>query len=74
MENALGRTERATYYSSMSKKISDALIRPLPMGYWDEKNLRFIDWVDRNGKVHDHIHLLANALPVTIGCMRQQHR
>ncbi len=67
MENALGRTERATYYSSMSKKISDALIRPLPMGYWDQKNLRFIDWVDRNGNVHDHIHLLANALPVTFG-------
>ena len=67
MENALGRKERATFYSSMSKKISDALIQPLPMGYWDEKNLRFIDWVDRNGKVHDHIHLLANALPVTFG-------
>jgi hypothetical protein len=37
------------------------------MGYWDEKNQRFIDWVDRNGKAHDHIHLLANTLPVTYG-------
>jgi hypothetical protein len=37
------------------------------MGYWDENNQRFVDWVDRDGKVHDHIHLLANALPVTYG-------
>ena len=37
------------------------------MGYWDEKNQRFIDWVDRDGKPHDHIHLLANTVPVTLG-------
>jgi len=35
------------------------------MGYWDETTHRFIDWVDRDGKAHDHIHLLANTLPVT---------
>jgi hypothetical protein len=65
MERALGRQEKATYYDGVSKKIADALIKPLPMGYWDEKNQRFIDWVDRDGQVHDHIHLLANTLPVT---------
>ena len=67
MENALRAEERAAFYSGISKKISHTLVQPLPMGYWDEKNLRFIDWVDRNGNVHDHIHLLANALPVTFG-------
>jgi len=43
------------------------LVAPLPAGFWDPKNQRFIDWVDRNGKAHDHIHLLANELPVTFG-------
>ena len=51
----------------IQRKWPDALVAPLPMGYWDAKNQRFIDWVDRNGKAHDHIHLLANELPVTFG-------
>ena len=67
MESSLGRKERAAYYSGVSKKIAGVLVQPLPMGYWDEKNQRFIDWVDRNGRAHDHIHLLANTLPVTYG-------
>jgi hypothetical protein len=67
IENLLHRPDKATHFSEVSKKIADALIEPLPNGYWDEKNQRFIDWVDRNGKVHDHIHLLANTLPVTFG-------
>jgi hypothetical protein len=45
--------------------MANVLIAPLPMGYWNLDKQRFIDWVDRNGKVHDHIHLLANQLPVT---------
>ena len=67
MESLLGRQEKAAYYSGVSKKIAKALIEPLPMGYWDEKRQRFTDWVDRNGQTHDHIHLLANALPVMFG-------
>lgn len=67
MEGTLGRKEQAAYYTGVSKKIAGALIQPLPMGYWDEKNQRFIDWVDRNGRAHDHIHLLANTLPVMFG-------
>ena len=47
--------------------MSDALVAPLPMGYWDAANGRFIDWVDRDGKAHDHLHLLANELPVVFG-------
>jgi hypothetical protein len=43
------------------------LVAPFPMGYWDAQNKRFIDWVDRDGKAHDHIPLLANELPVTFG-------
>ncbi len=67
METALARPQKATQYQALSRKIAHALIQPLPMGYWDEKNQRFIDWVDRNGQVHDHTHLLANTLPVTFG-------
>ena len=67
MENLLGRQAKAASYAATSKKLADALILPLPDGYWDEKNQRFIDWVDRDGKSHDHIHLLANTVPVTFG-------
>jgi hypothetical protein len=67
MESLTGRKEREDYYASFSKRIATVLIEPLPLGYWDESSQRFIDWVDRNGGVHDHIHLLANTLPVTFG-------
>jgi len=67
MERLLGRQQQADRYAATSKKMADALIAPLPTGYWDEKNQRFVDWVDWMGQVHDHIHLLANVLPVTFG-------
>jgi hypothetical protein len=67
MEKLLGHQDKAASYAAASKQIAGALIEPLPDGYWDEKNQRFIDWVDRDGKAHDHIHLLANALPVLFG-------
>ena len=67
MERVLGRRAKADEYDGVAKKMAKALIEPLPMGYWDEKNQRFVDWVDRDSKVHDHIHLVANALPVTYG-------
>lgn len=67
MEKLLGRQAKAASYAATSKKLADALVLPLPDGYWDEKNQRFIDWVDRDGKSHDHIHLLANTVPVTFG-------
>lgn len=67
MEKVLGRNDKAIYYSGYSQKIAAMLVQPLPMGFWDEKNQRFVDWVDRNGQVHDHIHLLSNELPVLFG-------
>lgn len=67
MENLLGRRDEAARFGEIAKKIADVLVAPLPMGYWDTENRRFIDWVDRDGKVHDHIHLLANELSVTFG-------
>jgi len=67
MENLLGRRDDGARFAADSKEMASALIAPLPMGYWDTKNGRFIDWVDRNGQAHDHIHLLANELPVTFG-------
>jgi hypothetical protein len=67
MEMLLGRRDKATSFAEASKKMASVLIAPVPMGYWDPKNRRFIDWVDRDGRAHDHIHLLANELPVTFG-------
>lgn len=67
IESLLGRRDEASFYSDASKKMAKALIAPLPMGYWNPATERFIDWVDRNGRPHDHIHLLANELPVTFG-------
>jgi hypothetical protein len=67
METLLGRRDESARLERAAKKMAGALIAPLPTGYWDAKNARFIDWVDRDGKVHDHIHLLANELPVTFG-------
>src|SRR5580698_2769199 len=67
MENLLGRRDEAARFDGAAKKMADVLVAPLPMGYWDAKNGRFIDWVDRDGKAHDHIHLLANELPVVFG-------
>jgi hypothetical protein len=67
METLLGRRGEAARFEGAGKKLARALTAPLPTGYWDAANSRFIDWVDRDGKAHDHIHLLANELPVAFG-------
>lgn len=67
MESLLDRKDQAARYAKASRQMARVLIAPLPMGYWNPETHRFIDWVDRNGKPHDHIHLLANQLPVTFG-------
>jgi len=67
MESLLGRQAKASSFIKNAKMMANALIAPLPMGYWNPEKQRFIDWVDRNGKAHDHIHLLANELPLTFG-------
>lgn len=67
MERLLGRETRSSFYERTSKKLALALVSPLPFGYWDEQHGTFVDWVDRNSKVHGHIPLLANILPVTLG-------
>ena len=67
MERQLGRQDKASSYTANAKMMADALVARLPIGYWNPDAQRFIDWVDRNGMVHDHIHLLANELPVSFG-------
>ena len=67
MERALGRSAKAAEYDGTAKKMAVVLVAPLPMGYWDAEKQRFVDWVDRLGQVHDHVHLVANTLPVTLG-------
>lgn len=67
LEGFLGRRDKAAYYESLEKKLADMIARPVPHGFWDDQYQRFIDWLDRDGVVHDHIHLLANCLPVLFG-------
>lgn len=67
LERLLGRNDSALHYEGIAKVLNDTLAQPLPVGYWDHENNRFVDWVDRSGIVHDHIHLLANILPVMLG-------
>lgn len=67
LERLLGRNDSAWHYEELARVLGHTLAQPLPIGYWDDKNNRFVDWVDGSGLVHDHIHLLANILPVMIG-------
>jgi hypothetical protein len=67
LERRLGREEKEAHYQNIATLLGNSVAKPLPMGYWDETNNRFVDWVDRNGDSHDHIHLLANILPVLFG-------
>ncbi|MFG1909403.1 hypothetical protein [Kribbella sp. NPDC048928] len=60
LETLLDGTDRAARYVSNARRLAEAIRRPLPIGYWDPQHERFVDWVDRSGEVHDHIHLLAN--------------
>lgn len=67
MESILNRGDKSEYYAGISKKIAHQLVQPLPQGFWDEQEQRFVDWVDRSGVKHNHIHLLANILPTMFG-------
>lgn len=67
METILNRGDKSGYYTSLSKKIAQQLVQPFPQGSWNEQEQRFVDWVDRSGVAHNHIHLLANILPVMFG-------
>ncbi|WP_457101965.1 hypothetical protein [Microbacterium sp. P5_E9] len=67
LEDLLGRSDAAERYRGLRDRLSASLSQPLPGGWWDPEASRFVDWVDRSGRVHDHIHLLANILPVLVG-------
>lgn len=67
LEDLLQRSQQGRHYRGLAQRLSVSLGRPLPAGWWDPQTRRFIDWVDRSGVAHDHIHLLANILPVLVG-------
>ncbi|MCL2508383.1 MAG: hypothetical protein FWF05_04325 [Oscillospiraceae bacterium] len=62
LEGLLGRQEQVRYYSNLAQKLGEALGQ-----FWDTGQGRYIDWIDARGERHDHIHLLANQLPVLFG-------
>ncbi|WP_116953522.1 glucosidase family protein [Jiangella endophytica] len=72
LEDLLGRAEPAERYRAVRDRLSASLREPLPGGWWDPEERRFVDWIDRSGQVHDHIHLLANILPVLVGATDQE--
>lgn len=67
LDDLLGRAEQSAHHRDLADRLDAALRQPLPQGYWDPQERRFTDWVDRSGVAHDHIHLLANILPVLVG-------
>ena len=67
LEDLLDRAAQAAHHRDLSDQLDASLREPLPQGYWDAEQRRFTDWVDRSDVSHDHIHLLANILPVLIG-------
>lgn len=66
LERISGRESLAVHYENLSKKMAENYIQEVPNGYWDSKNKRYIDWIEKNGRIHDHIHLLSNALSVSM--------
>lgn len=67
LEELLGRDAEGARYRALADRLARALTAPLPLGFWDPARSRFVDWVDRAGEPHDHIHLLANILPLLVG-------
>jgi len=74
LEAMLGRRDEARHYGEVRDRLAASMSQPLPGGWWDPDASRFVDWVDRSGKVHDHIHLLANILPVLVGAATDQQQ
>lgn len=66
LENLLGRDAAAERLRTIEHDLAGTLRLSLPHGHWDHTAHRFVDWVDRSGEVHDHLHLLA--MP---GCERR---
>lgn len=67
LEDTVGCYEKAEAYRSLSACLAENYVKDLPNGYWDASADRYADWIDRKGRVHDHVHLLSNALSVTLG-------
>ena len=67
LEALLGRKAQTKHYSELAQKFGEALNR-----FWDAENSRYIDWIDSKGQTHDHIHLLANQLPMMLGLASEE--
>lgn len=72
LEQLLGRHTQAQHYTNVATRLGDAVSRDFPAGYWNPKEKRFLDWIDAAGKAHDHVHLLANELPLLFGLASEQ--
>ena len=68
LEFIAGNDEKAEWYRATSEKMQVNYVKTVPEGFWDPDKGRYVDWIDRQGEVHDHIHLLANALSGYSAC------
>lgn len=67
LEALLGREEKAAHYSALAKRLGEAV-----QLFWDFETGRYADWIDGKGQAHDHVHLLANQLPVLLGLASEE--
>jgi hypothetical protein len=67
LERISGQGGKAEEYEKIAAGLAESYRRDIPLGYWSPTERRYVDWIDKGGKVHDHIHLLSNALPVLYG-------
>ncbi|MDD3409570.1 MAG: hypothetical protein PHY12_02045 [Eubacteriales bacterium] len=74
LEALLGRDAEQRKFADLKERLAKMIVKPVPYGFWDERNKRFIDWLDRDGMVHDHLHLLANCLPVLFSYCTEEQR
>lgn len=72
LERRAGDEKNEKKYLRLSRRLAQTLVQDSPIGFWDKDRERFTDWVDRNSVVHDHIHLLANELPILFGFADQE--
>ena len=67
IELLMGREQQAKHYEQTGDSLGRKAVQSYPDGFWDDEKGRFIDWIDKKGKKHDRIHLLANELPELFG-------
>ena len=65
LEKLVGSNNKSLFFKKLGDELKDSYVKDVPEGYWNGD--RYIDYINEDGSVHDHIHLLSNALSVIFG-------